>query len=657
VVMTEDKNKNEEDIKIENRGSSLAEFTKRPVPTNEELEEFEDFVEEETREGEIEDGLNEIYQDDNGKMVDVKKMYVKKRHGFLFWFFSLFFALSAVAISVYYGYNFLFLESGTNAKIDFLIEGNTEALAGEEFFYTIHYKNLSNIAINNARIEVSFPDNFIFLDSFPESNSDNNSVWEIAQVAGNESDKIRIKGMMIGSRNDTGILVANMTYTPENFSSQFKEDASITTVITGVGFNIDFNYISTALVGQEDDILIKITPEKNNFIDNFRITMEPAENIELLSFDKKIENQADFEMIRPGVWNIKEIKNEENILPVRFKFTEKFSDYETIIFNFEQLGGDNKYFKFYEKVLDFEVMKSDLNLTLIINGSREDQGVDFGEKLNYSIVYQNKGETEMKDVIIMAVLNSEFLDWTTLSDNLGGREKGNTIIWSKDEIGDLESLKQNQEGTIDFSINMAGFGNISAKKEYQVKSYAQFSVGTNENTKFSGEDNRSNTIINKINSDLKLVEELRYFNEDNIPVGTGPNPPKVGEETTYKVYWKLSNNLHELNDLKVSVKLPNYVFWSNKTRATVGEVEYDSSSHSILWDIGRLPITVYEASAEFAIGVNPTEDDKNKIMVIVPGTTVTAIDGETKDKLEYKTKAKTTKLEDDPIAGGQGVVE
>src|SRR3989339_585847 len=393
-------------------------------------------------------------------MAVVKKMYVKKRHGFLFWFFSLFFALSAVAISVYYGYNFLFLESGTNAKIDFLIEGNTEALAGEEFFYTIHYKNLSNIAINNARIEVSFPDNFIFLDSFPESNSDNNSVWEIAQVAGNESDKIRIKGMMIGSRNDTGILVANMTYTPENFSSQFKEDASITTVITGVGFNIDFNYISTALVGQEDDILIKITPEKN----------------------------------------------EENILRVRFNFTEKFSDYETIIFNFEQLGGDNKYFKFYEKVLDFEVMKSDLNLTLIINGSREDQGVDFGEKLNYSIVYQNKGETEMKDVIIMAVLNSEFLDWTTLSDNLGGREKGNTIIWSKDEIGDLESLKQNQEGTIDFSINMAGVGNISAKKEYQVKSYAQFSVGTNENTKISGEDNRSNTIINKINSDLKLVE-------------------------------------------------------------------------------------------------------------------------------------------------------
>src|SRR3989339_573131 len=85
--MTEDKNKNEEDIKIENRGSSLAEFTKRPVPTNEELEEFEDFVEEETREGEIEDGLNEIYQDDNGKMVDVKKMYVKKRHGVLVLFF------------------------------------------------------------------------------------------------------------------------------------------------------------------------------------------------------------------------------------------------------------------------------------------------------------------------------------------------------------------------------------------------------------------------------------------------------------------------------------------------------------------------------------------------------------------------------------------
>ena len=31
--------------------------------------------------------MNEIYQDDKGKMVDVQKMYIKKRHGFLYWFF------------------------------------------------------------------------------------------------------------------------------------------------------------------------------------------------------------------------------------------------------------------------------------------------------------------------------------------------------------------------------------------------------------------------------------------------------------------------------------------------------------------------------------------------------------------------------------------
>jgi len=192
---------------------------------------------------------------------------------------------------------------------------------------------------------------------------------------------------------------------------------------------------------------------------------------------------------------------------------------------------------------------------------------------------------------------------------------------------------------------------------YQVRSYIQFSVGKiEEREETKNEDNRSNTIINKINSDLKIKESLRYFNEDNIPVGTGPHPPKVGETTTYKVYWELQNNLHELNDLQVAVILPENVSWDGKERATVGNVEYSSGLNAIIWDIGRLPITVYEASAEFSISVTPQEENKNKIMVLMPGTKVKATDAETEAVLEKTTKAKTTKLEDDEIANGDGIV-
>ena len=131
----------------------------------------------------------------------------------------------------------------------------------------------------------------------------------------------------------------------------------------------------------------------------------------------------------------------------------------------------------------------------------------------------------------------------------------------------------------------------------------------------------------------------------------------MGEITTYKVYWELENNLHELNELQVAVILPDNVTWDAKERSTVGAVEYQNTLNAIIWDIGRLPVTVYAASAEFSISVTPTEENKNKIMVLMPGTSVKAVDVETEANLTITTKAKTTKLEDDEIAIGDGIVE
>jgi uncharacterized repeat protein (TIGR01451 family) len=295
-------------------------------------------------------------------------------------------------------------------------------------------------------------------------------------------------------------------------------------------------------------------------------------------------------------------------------------------------------------------------LTLIVNGSNDDQAVDFGQTLNYSIVYKNKGETDMKDVIIMAVLQSDFLSWASLEDKKNGKNTSNAISWSKDEIPALAIISKNQEGTIDFSIKMMELGTTDPSKDYQVKSFAQFAVGAESGVKENA-DNRSNTIINRIKSDLKLNEEIRYFSEDNIPVGIGPNPPKVGEKTSYKAYWKLSNNLHELNDLEIKVKLPDYAGFEGKNQATVGNVEFNNDTREIVWHIGRLPVTTFEPSAEFNISITPIEADRNKIMVILPGSKATAIDTVSNTTLEYISKAKTTKLEDDEIGANDGMVQ
>ncbi|MCU0679007.1 MAG: hypothetical protein MUC28_00985 [Planctomycetes bacterium] len=666
-------------VKINVRASSVAEFTRRELPSRQEMEKFEAMIDDaayaspgldrreaDAREEEIDESLNEIYQDDQGGMVDVKQLDIKKKHGLFFWLFVPLFAVASLAGAGYSAYHYFYLEPGSDATaVDFSIEGESEVVAGEEFFYTVHYRNDSNVAMRNARLSISYPDNFIFLDSTPETDGEN-TVWLIDSIPPKYSGQVKIKGIYIAPAASTGFIAAALEYMPVNFSSEFKKEASMNTTVRDIGIEINFDYIKSVLVGEDNEIKLKFRAKDKSFIGNFRLTLVPPENVELLTKKPavKVENEAEYALVRPGVWEVPVVPAEERILPIYLKIKEKKTDRQDIPLVFEYAYNNEaatstawgRYYQFYAETISLEVMKSDLNLTMIINGSKEDQGVDFGDTLNYTIAYKNMGEAAMKDVIIMAVLESEFLDRATLDDPLKGKKKGNMISWTKEEIPELLEINQNEEGMIDFSVKVSALGVIDPRKTYAVKSYAQYSVGNKED--FSENlDNRSNTVINKINSNLELVEQVRYFSADNIPVGTGPHPPVVGGTTSYKTYWQLKNTLHELVELKVTAVLPDNVEWDGKNQASAGTINYDSLSRQVSWEIGRLPVTVTDAEAEFSLKITPVEADRNKIIVLLPGSKAQAIDSETKSALEVTTKAETTRLDDDDIAQGDGIVE
>jgi len=63
--------------------------------------------------------------------------------------------------------------------------------------------------------------------------------------------------------------------------------------------------------------------------------------------------------------------------------------------------------------------------------------------------------------------------------------------------------------------------------------------------------------------------------------------------------------------------------------------------------------------AELNISLTPSEGDRNKILVLSPGTSISAMDTETKDTISKRIGPTTTKLEDDDIAGlnNSGIIQ
>jgi len=674
------------EIKIKHGSSSLSEFIQRPIASDEEVEAFDSYAENEAKEEEIKDSLTKIYQDDQGNNVDVRKMIIKPKRGLLFNLFTFLIVIFVFGGAIYGAYNYVYLKLA-NGKSSVALEfnGSKEVAAGQEFYYDLNYKNEDNVGLTGIEIKAAYPDNFIFLSSDPAP-SKNNDIWDIASLDAHRSDTIRIKGKLAGPADSSNIILADMLYTPQNFSSEFKKSTSFETKINDIGLDFTFNNSSSALINETNEIVVKFKAKTENYINNLRLNIEHPEEVEIISLELANQVNASSSPAQanasaaltglvaqangPDAWLLSNFGKNENEIKIKFKIKEKKQPNLGLKLKFEvpeetlglpagQANLPPKYHLFYEKDLVYDVIKSDLNINLIINGSPFDQGMDFGQTLNYSINYANKGDAAMKDVIIMAILDSDFINWQTLSDSNNGKISlpaqagGNTISWSKEEIPALAELASDAKGVIDFSLKLKTQTEIDLSKSYQVKSYVQYSVAG----KSFSIDSQSNIIINKINSDLNLSEQVRYFNDDNIAVGSGPLPPKVGQITSLKVYWAINNNLHELNDLRISVTLPANVAWDSKNRASVGSLDYDPQTNQVVWQIGRLPISVYKADAEFNIKIGPGEADRNKIMIILPGTNVSAVDSETNMQINKTLKAKSTKLEDDNMASGDGIIQ
>ncbi|MFA6171863.1 MAG: hypothetical protein WCW77_02315 [Patescibacteria group bacterium] len=606
----------------------------------------------EAKNEEINESLVEIYEGDNGEMVDVKKFDIKKGHGAVFWSVVLISALAISSLAGWLYYDYV-KKAPANEHFNLVITPSKDmVMAGEEVEIVLSYKNLEKVDIKALGIRAVFPENFVVLSSNPEAvsaSSTKNYLWKTESLGPNGSGEIRVRGKIFSKAGDKSSIYAEAAYVPDNFSSEFKKTAVFEIAVAGIGIDFNFDNFSSALIGEENTINVNFKKQDENYLDNFTMALNSQNgNLEIVS-GPSLLSWIKVSSTSPNEWRVGELSSEERQFPVKFKITQKKADTDQLTAVISTEYGGIKY-PIFEKQFSFDVIKGDLSLNLIINGSKNDQGVNLGDDLNYLLSFSNKGETTLKDVVIMAVIDGGAIDWAGLSDQNKGKVSGNTISWSKNEIPQLESVAPGSEGSIEFKLKVKD--RIGASSSAEIKNYARYNVSGSQGEK----DNVSNTIINKVNSQLNFTEKIQYFNDDNLPVGTGPTPPKAGEATTYKTTWAIGGNIHELSGTKVEMALPDGVSYAGKSYSNVGQIEYNDAERKITWNVGRLPVLSQDLTAEFSIGVSPVESDKNKIMVLSAGSVASGLDSETNSSVSGTSKAKTTKLEDDEIGASDGVV-
>lgn len=645
----------------QSRQEHLSSFLERPLPEADEVSRFEEAVKKEALLSEVDNNLSAIYHDNHGKLVDVSK--VKKRHRLrLIVLFKQLFVLTIVACGLYGAYYYYFQMPAGNDGVVLQVQAPEKTLAAAPVTYDITYQNASGLVLSGAKLEVVLPANFVLVETNPSVSGINS--WFLGDLAAGEMGHVLLTGYLIAPVDSANVVTARLSYTPANFSSEFKKEASANTVIAGLGFNVDTDYLNTALIGEDNEIKLIFSGFKDNHLadfyleasgsDNFKIKMASTSSAQVSSSTENVDADSLVGQVQTAgtnSWLLTYMPSESVervVVPVNFSLNNKDKDKEDLHLRLFKKENDGSERTFWEKTLSFEAMKSDLNISLELNGAKSDQSVDFGSNLEYKLFYSNNGGSSLYDLVLMAVVKSDVVQWSSLRDPAGGTVSSNAIVWTKEQVPALAELSPGSSGEISFSLKLKDFNTSNLGQEAVLTSYAQYGLN---NQSQANEDNKSNTIKSQLNSDLSLSEKILYFNEDNMPVGSGPLPPRVGETTKVRVFWTVKNNLHDLDNTQVTLDLPAGIEWSAGGSTNVGSISYSQDDRRITWRLGYLPLSVYRADAEFNLSLTPGESDLDKILVISPGSVVTATDAVTKSELRRKTQAKTTKLEDDEIAG------
>lgn len=615
----------------------------------------------------IEGNLEKIYKNQNGEISDFSVLEKKKTN----WIKRVLFIQFTAILSL-----FLFLaavlfinnsknENESSVRVEFFIPKDISS--GDEISLTVKYKNIENFTLNDSELVMHYPEGFEFYAADPMPTNQYHDIWKLGNLVRGAEGVITIKGKIIG---DVGSLVtfkASFSYTPENFSSPFKK------VFTSPTFLIASSILTLEILGKEKIVSEEATSYRLKYanasdatLSNVRIVAHYPSGFSLRSTvpkpseqnpgeSEKVENK---EAKSNNVWDIKELKAGEN---GEIAIEGDFRNIEGSILEFSaEIGmvNEDNFFAYQRANKKIEVINSGLKIDVSVNNSKEDLSVNFSDTLNYSIILKNLGERTLYNLRLAAFIDSGVLDWDTLIDKSAGVRENNKIFWGSINVPQLSMLLPLDEAQIDFSIKIKGLKLVDIEAD-NLKTSLRVEAAIEKIDDISANVQvLSKTITAQINTDLELTSQGRYFDDDNIAVGQGPLPPEVGKKTVLRIYWKLSNNLHEVTDVSIKTKIADGVLWEDKFSATLGELVYSSKDSTVVWKIPKIPPqkSFEDLQAWFDVSATPSEDMVGKLILITSETSLKAVDSVTRSGISHVNLGITSNLEDDPFGGGRGLV-
>ncbi len=599
--------------------------------------------------------LKEIYADPDGAMPDFTRLDGKQSSRLRSAIIGVSLGLIVLGAAAWGGIYLFSRTSGFSGEgVELSVKSDGSLTAGTEEEIVIGYRNRERIPLARASVEFKAPEGFEVIGTDPVSPDKN--AWTIGSIPSGGKGEIKIRGYVRRELNAALTFQAELDYKPADFNADFQKVASHTVVVQDAALTLSATGTDEMTPGDDITYTFRYENRSDKALEGVRLHIDPLEGF---IFDSsKPKNDADVAM----QWSFPKIEpNAKGTVTVRGTFSASSRGQKTLQAHMGFVG-DKGLVEVAKAETSTNVLKSNLDLALLVNGSDKPPVVSFGDTLYFSVRYENAGDVSLKDVTVSAALPSEpegktILDWVSLKDDLGGKRSGSTISWTKKELPALALLSKGDKGEIGFSVQLIRKPIADAKSStYAVHAIASALIGRAGNIPGSRQVDTAPFDI-RLQSDTSFQAYARYFDEDGTPIGSGPIPPKVGQPTVYRVTWVVQNALHELTDLTATTLLPQGVKWTGENRTIeAGSLIFDDSGRKATWRLNRMPTSVKSVTISFDVELTPEAEDAGKIVEITGDNRLEAFDKDVGAVILKTVPSIGTDLLGDESASGKGVV-
>lgn len=535
------------------------------------------------------------------------------------------------------------------------------AKSGEEVTVRIRYAAEEAVALASVEISITLPPDFILREATPQATGDHR--WVIGQLPAGSSGEIVLAGTVYGAPGTLLAFQAFSSYVPENFHSPFQTVASAAVPIVGSLMEVAASSTERVLPGEPVSLVFSYRNTGSSTITDtaFRTTL-PAGFV-VVKTDPAPSDGG------PLFWKIGKLEPSAN---GTIALTGTFSSDVKGALSF---GGEigffspgNSFVTQAATTTSVSVLSGDLVLSEIVNGSGEGTAVHFGDTLHTTFSYANRSEAQLEDVVLVAHLTgtpaakstsalAPVFDALVITDSAHGVFSTSTgaMTWTKKEIPALTKLAPGDEGTIDMTVRVAPKPTIPGAKEYGITLWLDGTIGKVNGTK-KDRKVQSAQLSFPVLSDARFTASARYYNDDEITVGTGPLPPQAGTETTYRIFWTIENGLHEVQNLSLQTTLPENVRFTGKQDVSAGAVAFDEKTRTVTWTLNKLPVDVQKTTVDFEVGLTPSAAAVGNILPLTDTAHFDAVDALVGAHILKSEAAVDTSLVGDPLGRGKGVV-